>query len=59
MGKVYWFTAAAILAVAGIVGWAAPTTHARVVAPDGDRPRGTISVVGERKESPRRGVRRL
>ena len=32
MGKVYWFTAAAILVVAGIIGWtAASTTHARVV----------------------------
>jgi hypothetical protein len=33
MGKVYWFTAAAIFVVAGIVGWASSTTHARVVVP--------------------------
>jgi hypothetical protein len=34
MGKVYWFTAAAMLVVAGIVGWAsASTTHARIIVP--------------------------
>jgi hypothetical protein len=30
---VYWSTASTVLVLAGIVGWAAPTTHARVVAP--------------------------
>ncbi len=29
MRTIYWFTAASILILAAVVGWAAPTTHAR------------------------------
>ena len=29
MRTIYWFTAASMLILAAVVGWAAPTTHAR------------------------------